>query len=41
MKLEQFTEDLHLFPLGQVADDEELRELVERIDDYRDEDQRD
>ena len=41
MKLEQCSDGLHLLPLRQVTDDEELGELVESVDDYRDEGQHD
>ena len=41
MKLENLSDGLYLLPLRQRADDEEFGDLIQKINDYRDESQRD
>ena len=41
MKLKNLSDGLHLLPLRQRADDEEFGHLIKKINDYRDESQRD
>lgn len=41
MKLEEFSHDPDLFTFGQGADDKKFRDLIEKINDDRNESQRD